>query len=80
MWWRKPGDTEPELSRYERNEVFLNKLATSPTIIEFAIGKSSIGPFAGAVTCPTGNLRLLDTQMFNLLFLKKKFVSLTGVR
>jgi hypothetical protein len=30
MWWRKPGDTEPELSWYEGNEAFLNKLA-APT-------------------------------------------------
>ena len=30
MWWRKPGDTELELSRYEGNESFLNKLA-APT-------------------------------------------------
>jgi hypothetical protein len=26
-WWRKPGDTEPGLSRHEGNEAFLNKLA-----------------------------------------------------
>jgi len=30
-----------------------------------AIGEKFAGPFAGAATGLTGNLRLLDTQVFN---------------